>query len=78
MGQFPTERDRFTWASGVRVPFGKYRGQTISRIGTTADGLKWLDLARGAGIKDATLAEAVTVYLSHPQVARELSEAIGY
>ncbi len=63
----------------VKIPFGKYKGQAISEIADSKDGLKYLDWILGQEWfkQKEDLFEAVDTYLKNPHVARELAEAIG-
>jgi hypothetical protein len=67
-------------ATAHKIPFGQYQGKTISEIGRTDKGLRDLDWLRGQHFvndKWPDTAEAISVYLSHPQISRLVDRAIG-
>jgi uncharacterized protein (DUF3820 family) len=45
-------RAAFTAACGFVMPFGKYAGKTLARIGASNEGLKYLDWLIGAKRRD--------------------------
>lgn len=72
---------KFTEACATVMPFGKYQGKTLARIGSNDEGLKYLDWLRDEGIRIPgiripALREAVATYLDHPAVARQLDAAL--
>lgn len=73
------------------VPFGKHRGKTIDEVGTTDDGLRYLDWLRGeldleherTGKQDLRpparerLRRAVVAYLDDATIASELRRVLA-
>lgn len=64
-------------ACNRKLPFGKYRGQTIAQVGRNARGLLYLDWLLGLENLDPELKSALKTYLSHEDNAKLLAEALG-
>jgi hypothetical protein len=61
------------------LPFGKYRGHTLDRIGSDSEGLKYLDWLVGREwFKESWPEEekAVKAFLDDPNVRRELNQLL--
>lgn len=60
------------------MPFGKFAGLSLDRIGKTDDGLKYLGwLSRQAWLEDGPLKTSLAAYLGQSRVARRLEELEG-
>ncbi len=73
----------FAQAAARPLYFGKYRGRTLDDIGSTDDGLLYLDwlLSRHDptnfyGRLDSGTLESLTAYLGDPTIAKELDAAL--
>lgn len=69
---------RFTDACGFVMPLGKHKGQTLARIGSSDEGLKYLDWLIGQEWVNGPLKMALTTYLKHPAIGSQLDAAIDY
>lgn len=67
----------FATAKAHRLTFGKYYGKTLDEIGSTDQGLLYLDYMRGeiekAGNRRTVLA-ALAAYLDDPTVAGDVAK----
>ena len=64
---------RWSQACKYKLPFGKFKGETIEDIGATYDGLEYLVWLNGKRLKIDTKV-AVQTYLDAPIVAAVVSE----
>ncbi len=71
-----SERQLFTDACGFVMPLGKYRGLTIARIGSSNEGLLYLDWLIGRKLKDGDLKDILEIYLSHPAISQKIDAII--
>lgn len=61
----------FKVAKSYRMPFGKYKGQTLDDIASTDDGLRYLDWLAGEDIR-GPLKDALEAYLDDESISTEL------
>jgi uncharacterized protein (DUF3820 family) len=66
-GGYAVNPDRCSAQSFV-MPFGKYRGKTLGRIGSAADGLDYLAWARRTGAAEGQARRAIVAYLKHREL----------
>ena len=59
-------------ASGVCLPFGRYRGESIEDIGSDDDGLRYLDWLIGQTWVKTDLRDALVVYLGQKLIQQRL------
>lgn len=64
----------FSDAKEIRMPFGKFKGESFDKIAETDDGLLYLDWLRGEKIHDRRLRSAVEAYLDDPAIKAELAK----
>lgn len=67
-----SDSEAFTAACGFVMPLGKYKGETLARIGASREGLLYLDWLIGQGWLDKRLADALHAYLQHPAMGQQL------
>lgn len=60
----------------TKVPFGKFSGKTLDAIGSTHDGLLYLDWLVGQDWLFEDLKKNVKEFLQDPDVAKELKVAV--
>ena len=65
-----------TWADNHKIPFGKFKGKTLDQIGSTPEGLRYLDWALGQDWLHNYERDAIATFLSDPAVKRELDDAL--
>lgn len=63
-------------ASGVCLPFGKHRGESIEDIARDDEGLKYLDWLVGQTWVRTDLKDALEVFLGQEVIQRELSDLL--
>jgi hypothetical protein len=66
----------FTAACAYELRFGKHKGSTIARVGSSDEGLKYLDWLVGQAWVVNGLKSALEAYLAHPSISRLLDAAI--
>jgi hypothetical protein len=71
-----TDQARFTEASAFVLQFGKYAGDTLSQIGQTESGLRYLDWLIGRQWLKDPAKTMIKTYLAHPDVSRLVDAAI--
>lgn len=59
-----------------RMAFGKYEGKSLDEIASTKEGLRWLDWAAEAFDPTSSAGAAINMYVTDPQVQREIEEAL--
>lgn len=62
--------------SEYRMSFGKYKGKSLDQIASSKEGLRWLDWAAGEFDPTSSAGAAIRMYVSDPQVQREIEEAL--
>ena len=65
--------EAFSAACGFVMPFGKYEGKTLARIGASREGLLYLDWLIGHAWVRGELKGALDTYLGHPAIAQQVS-----
>lgn len=67
----------FADAASYPIQFGKYKLQSIDKIATEDEGLKYLDWLRGQGWVRGPLRSALEVYLEDPAIKRDLQALLS-
>lgn len=62
----------FTESCAFVMPLGKHKGKTLARIGSNAEGLKYLDWLVGQDWVNGRLRGSLETYLKHPAIASEV------
>jgi hypothetical protein len=70
-----TEQERFDYAKGYRVGFGKYKGYTLNQIAT--EEMVFLDWLNRRDWLNESCRRALDTFLAHPQVRQDLDEAVA-
>jgi uncharacterized protein (DUF3820 family) len=68
----------FTDACGFIMPLGKFKGQTLARIGSSDEGLKYLDWLVGQSWLNSRLKVPLETYLKHPAMGSQVERIIEY
>lgn len=66
----------FTSACDFVMPLGKHKGERLARIGSNAEGLKYLDWLIGQDWVNGRLKDALGAFLRHPAIVLQLDAAI--
>lgn len=66
----------FTDACNFVMPLGKFKGQTLARIGSSDEGLKYLDWLIGQDWVNGRLKAALETYLEHPAMGSAVERAM--
>jgi hypothetical protein len=67
----------FRTAGNTTVTIGKYKGRSIDQVGSSDEGLLWLDWLRGMREKQGPqdeLYQAICVYLDDQSIAKDLEK----
>jgi uncharacterized protein (DUF3820 family) len=64
--------EAFTKACAFVMPLGKYEGKTMARIGSSREGLLYLDWMVGQEWVRDGLKDALECYLGHPSISMQL------
>ena len=72
----PQKQITFKVAATTKIPFGPFEGQTIDRVGSTDNGLTYLDNLRAKmqGVSHFTV--CLELYLDNPTIAKALGDLI--
>lgn len=62
-----------TEAKSTLLPFGKYQGQSIGRVGRTDDGLEYLSWMDTLEITSPKFREALTLFMNLGQTKKRLA-----
>lgn len=62
--------------SKVSIPFGKYKGYSIERIGESDEGLLYLDWLVGQSWLKAELRRELESYLGQPTIRAEVQKLV--
>jgi hypothetical protein len=65
----------FEVAQRYVMPFGKYKGKSLDDIGSSDEGLRYLDYMRGI-LDGGPALTMIAKYLDEPVIARELRSII--
>ncbi len=65
-------------SENFKMPFGKYKGDTLLEISESDEGLRYLDWLLSGEIKlHAETREALEEFVSLPHIEREMERVIG-
>ncbi len=67
----------FDEAAGEVIPFGPHKGKKVVEIGSTDEGLIYLDWVRGQDWTHGNINTAVKFFLDDPAIVDDLNKALS-